>query len=74
MDELNALPIRGRVHTYHSGGYVRPLSYNKDVNMGLIRHLKEIEWLNRGSRIVVFEINMINLNIGLLIGTKYLIS
>ncbi|XP_032292289.1 polycystin-2-like protein 1 isoform X1 [Drosophila virilis] len=70
MDELNALPIQGRVHTYHSGGYVRPLSYNKDVNMGLIRHLKEIEWLNRGSRVVAFEINMINLNMGLLIGTK----
>ncbi|XP_064542477.1 polycystin-2-like protein 1 [Drosophila montana] len=70
MDELNALPIRGRVHTYHSGGYVRPLSYNKDVNMGLIRHLKKIEWLNRGSRVVVLEMNMINLNLDLIIATK----
>ncbi|XP_032590721.1 polycystic kidney disease 2-like 1 protein isoform X2 [Drosophila grimshawi] len=70
MKQLKVSPIRGVVHTYASGGYVQQLSFKKDVNVGVIRHLKNIKWLDRASRLVVFELKLINLNLDLLQSIK----
>lgn len=70
MDELHAKPIVAPLHTYHSGGYVKLLSYEPYYSLNIVKRLRSIKWLDRASRLVVLELNMINLNLDLILSTK----
>lgn len=71
MDELETKPIEAPLHTYHSGGYVKLLSYEAHQSLAIIRRLRSIKWLDRASRLVLLELNMINLNMDLILSTKW---
>ncbi|XP_017865444.1 PREDICTED: polycystic kidney disease 2-like 2 protein [Drosophila arizonae] len=70
MDELETKPIEAPLHTYHTGGYVKLLSYEAHKSLAIVRHLRSIKWLDRASRLVLLEMNMINLNMDLILSTK----
>lgn len=71
MKELQTNPIKGTLLTYPTGGYVKLLSYRGDTSLAIIRHLRKIKWLDRASRVVLLELNMINLSLDLILSTKY---
>ncbi|XP_034478712.1 polycystin-2-like [Drosophila innubila] len=70
MSELGVTSIKGRVNTYNSGGYVQSLTYEKDINIETLRHLNNSKWLDRNSRVVLFEFSIINLNLNVLQSIK----
>ncbi|XP_030387667.1 polycystin-2-like [Scaptodrosophila lebanonensis] len=59
---LGITTLTGSVHTYSSAGYVQNLTYDKEENYRIVRELKKINWLDRGSRLAVLEFNTYNMN------------
>ncbi|TDG51539.1 hypothetical protein AWZ03_001999 [Drosophila navojoa] len=70
MDELQAEPIKATLHSYSSGGYVKLLSYEPFESLAIIQRLRSEKWLDRASRLVLLELNMLNLNMDLILSIK----
>ncbi|XP_017065358.2 uncharacterized protein LOC108104034 [Drosophila eugracilis] len=62
MNELDSTPIWTVLAFYRTGGYTVNLDYEKDKNLKIIRDLKEVHWLDRGSRLCLVEFNLFNEN------------
>ncbi|XP_043950395.1 polycystic kidney disease 2-like 2 protein isoform X2 [Drosophila biarmipes] len=62
MNDLDSTPIWTVLAFYRSGGYTVDLEYDKDKNLKIISDLKEIHWLDRGSRLCLVEFNLYNEN------------
>ncbi|XP_011194256.2 polycystic kidney disease 2-like 2 protein [Zeugodacus cucurbitae] len=67
---LSTMPIDGRIHTYWGGGFVQNLDRNINVTWPLIESLDQLEWLDRGTRLMAFEFTLYNKNTDLLNNVK----
>ncbi|KAH8416042.1 hypothetical protein KR222_007175, partial [Zaprionus bogoriensis] len=70
LRQLRALAVSGRVNSYTTGGYVQSLSMEKDLSLGLVRHLQKIKWVDEATRLLIFEFNMLNINLSIMQGIK----
>jgi len=55
-------PIRGKIATYPSGGYVADLTQHADQASSLIQDLEAIHWIDQYTRAVLVEFNVLNPN------------
>ncbi|XP_017012069.2 polycystin-2 [Drosophila takahashii] len=62
MNDLDSTPIWTVLAFYRTGGYTVNLDYDKDKNLKTISELKDIHWLDRGSRLCLVEFNLFNEN------------
>ncbi|XP_016926743.2 polycystin-2-like protein 2 [Drosophila suzukii] len=62
MNDLDSTPIWTVLAFYRTGGYTVNLDYDKDRNLKTISDLKDIHWLDRGSRLCLVEFNLFNEN------------
>ncbi|XP_052852541.1 polycystic kidney disease 2-like 2 protein [Drosophila gunungcola] len=62
MNDLDSTPIWTVLAFYRTGGYTVNLDYDKEENLKTIRDLKNIHWLDRGSRLSLIEFNLYNEN------------
>ncbi|XP_033243673.1 polycystic kidney disease 2-like 2 protein isoform X1 [Drosophila miranda] len=62
MGEVEATPFWTLLAYYSSGGYTVDLTYDKDINLQKINDLKNINWLDRSSRLCMVEFNLFNEN------------
>ncbi|XP_012159700.1 polycystic kidney disease 2-like 2 protein [Ceratitis capitata] len=68
--ELGTMPLTGRMHTYYGGGFVQSLDRNLDESLSLIDSLAQLEWLDRGTRLMIFEFTLFNRNTDLFNNVK----
>ncbi|XP_017116014.1 polycystic kidney disease 2-like 2 protein [Drosophila elegans] len=62
MNDLDSTPIWTVLAFYRTGGYTVDLDYDKEKNLKTITDLKNIHWLDRGSRLSLIEFNLYNEN------------
>ncbi|XP_017836682.1 polycystin-2-like [Drosophila busckii] len=70
IDELDATAIYGEINTYDTGGYVQQLTYNYEKNVIIINELRNKTWIDRASRLLLLEFNLINVNKELLMNVR----
>lgn len=68
--ELCTIEIPGYFHSYSNGAYEQKLSMETYESLAEVQRLKQIKWLDRASRLVVFEFNIINFNLNILQSIK----
>ncbi|KAH8371344.1 hypothetical protein KR093_007013, partial [Drosophila rubida] len=68
--ELGATTVHGRINSYLTGGYIQSLTFSESENRDIIRGLKESKWLDRGSRLVLLEFAIFNINLQVIITVK----
>ncbi|KAM7361435.1 polycystic kidney disease 2 [Cochliomyia hominivorax] len=72
MSELQVFPIRGEIKKYYGAGYVVDLSYNFEKNKQIFEDLKRNKWINRGTRLVILEFVLFNINTNIFNNVKML--
>lgn len=55
---------------YHSGGYTENLDFKKAENRKIIKKLRDSEWIDRGTRLVIVEMAFFNANLKLFCEAK----
>ncbi|XP_053961010.1 polycystic kidney disease 2-like 1 protein [Anastrepha ludens] len=58
--ELSSMPINGRIHYYWGGSYVQYFRRNKDETVSILLDLQRLGWLDRGTRLMVYEFTLFN--------------
>nr|XP_014103209.1 polycystic kidney disease 2-like 1 protein [Bactrocera oleae] len=69
---LSTMSIRGRIHTYWGGGFVQNLDRTFNESLPLIESLAQLDWLDRGTRLMIFEFTLYNNNTDLFNNVKIL--
>lgn len=64
------MSIRGRIHTYWGGGFVQNLDRTFNESLPLIESLAQLDWLDRGTRLMIFEFTLYNNNTDLFNNVK----
>lgn len=59
------------IFNYHAGGYIVNLDFSKDENLKIIKRLRESDWIDRGTRLVIVEMGFFNGNLKLYCEAKY---
>uniref|UniRef100_A0A1A9UTI0 Uncharacterized protein n=1 Tax=Glossina austeni TaxID=7395 RepID=A0A1A9UTI0_GLOAU len=70
--QLDAIALKGEIAHYYGGGYVQMLTYEREANQKIFDNLKDIKWIDRGSRIVILEFVLLNANAYMLDNVKIL--
>ncbi|XP_023346219.1 polycystic kidney disease 2-like 1 protein isoform X2 [Eurytemora carolleeae] len=65
QDLIQGIPFQGQLTTYGQGGYSQNLSFNKSINIYIIKELKSFRWINQGTRLVTIEFSTYNANVNL---------
>ena len=65
-EELNNLPSWARHHIYDGGGYVLDLGYDKPTAIRMMEAVKDKDWIDRRTRAVLLEFQVLNLNTNLM--------
>ncbi|XP_037884726.1 polycystin-2 [Glossina fuscipes] len=70
--QLDAITLKGQIAYYYGGGYVQMLTYEREANQKIFDNLKDIKWIDRGTRIVILEFVLLNSNAYMLDNVKIL--
>ncbi|XP_036328587.1 polycystic kidney disease 2-like 1 protein [Rhagoletis pomonella] len=70
--DLDTMPVSGRMHTYWGGGFVQHLSRDLNASLDLVVALAQLGWLDRGTRLIIFEFTLYNHNTDLFNNVKIL--
>uniref|UniRef100_A0A1B0G6D7 Uncharacterized protein n=1 Tax=Glossina morsitans morsitans TaxID=37546 RepID=A0A1B0G6D7_GLOMM len=70
--QLDAITLKGEIAYYYGGGYVQMLTYEREANQKIFDNLKDIKWIDRGTRIVILEFVLLNSNAYMLENVKIL--
>ena len=62
---LKSIPFWGNLATYEGGGYVANLGQNLTFAKGMLKDLKTNMWVDRYTRAVFVELNVLNIQSGL---------
>ena len=65
-EELNNLPSWAQHHIYDGGGYVLDLGYDKPTAIRMMEGVKDKDWIDRRTRAVLLEFQVLNLNTNLM--------
>ena len=65
-EELNNLPSWAQHHIYDGGGYVLDLGYDKPTAIRMMEDVKDKDWIDRRTRVVLLEFQVLNLNTNLM--------
>ena len=65
-DELNNFPSWAQHHLYDGGGYVLDLGYDKPTAIRMMEDVKDKDWIDRRTRAVLLEFQVLNLNTNLM--------
>ena len=65
-EELNNLPLWAQHHIYDGGGYVLDLGYDKPTAIRMMEGVKDKNWIDRRTRVVLLEFQFLNLNTNLM--------
>lgn len=64
--ELKNFPSFAQHHLYDGGGYVLDLGYDKPTAIRMIEDVKDKDWIDRRTRAVLLEFQVLNLNTNLM--------
>ena len=64
--ELNNYPSWAQHHLYDGGGYVLDLGYDRPTAMRMMEDVKDKNWIDRRTRAVLLEFQVMNLNSNLM--------
>lgn len=64
--ELNNYPSWAQHHPYDGGGYVLDLGYDRPTAMRMMEDVKDKNWIDRRTRAVLLEFQVMNLNSNLI--------
>lgn len=59
------------IFDYHAGGYIVNLDFNKEDSRKIIQKLRDSDWIDRGTRLVIVEMGFFNGNLKLYCEAKY---
>ena len=65
-EELNNVPSWAQHHIYDGGGYVLDLGYDKPTAIRMMEGVKDKDWIDRRTRAVLLEFQVLNLNTNLM--------
>ena len=65
-EELNNLPSWTQHNRYDGGGYVLDLGYDKPTAIRMMEGVKDKDWIDRRTRAVLLEFQVLNLNTNLM--------
>ena len=65
-EELNNFPSRAQHHVYSGGGYVLDLGYDKPTAIRMMEAVKDKDWIDRRTRAILLEFQVLNLNTNLM--------
>ena len=65
-EELNNFPSWAQHHTYDGGGYVLDLGYDKPTAIRMMEGVKDKDWIDRRTRAILLEFQVLNLNTNLM--------
>ncbi|XP_032592165.1 polycystic kidney disease 2-like 1 protein [Drosophila grimshawi] len=72
--EAGAMPVFGEIKTYLGAGYIKSFSYDNDENIEMAESIKYIDWIDRGTRMVMLEFNMYHVNTYLFQSTRLFVE
>ena len=64
--ELNNFPSWAQQHIYDGGGYVLDLGYDKPTAIRMMEGVKDKDWIDRRTRAILLEFQVLNLNTNLM--------
>ncbi|XP_078351498.1 polycystin family receptor for egg jelly-like isoform X1 [Oculina patagonica] len=65
-EELNNFPSWAQHHIYDGGGYVLDLGYDKPTAIRMMEGVKDKDWIDRRTRAILLEFQVLNLNTNLM--------
>ena len=65
-EELNNFPSWAQHHVYDGGGYVLDLGYDKPTAIRMMEDVKDNDWIDRRTRAILLEFQVLNLNTNLM--------
>ncbi|XP_022808988.1 polycystic kidney disease protein 1-like 2 [Stylophora pistillata] len=65
-EELNNFPSWAQHHIYGGGGYVLDLGYDKATAIRMMEGVKDKDWIDRRTRAILLEFQVLNLNTNLM--------
>lgn len=65
-EELNNFPSLAQHHLYDGGGYVLDLGYDKPTAIRMMEDVKDKDWIDRRTRAILLEFQVLNLNTNLM--------
>ncbi|XP_065358834.1 polycystin-2-like protein 2 [Calliphora vicina] len=60
--ELQVNVVHGQITKYYGAGYVQELSYDFEENRKILENLKANKWIDRGTRMIILEFVLFNIN------------
>ena len=70
-EQTDTVPKWGQFSSYHGGGFVADLGYEKDTGFSIIENLQNNNWLDKQTRVVIMEFSVFNPSVNTLAVATY---
>ncbi|XP_034472034.1 polycystic kidney disease 2-like 1 protein [Drosophila innubila] len=74
MSKAGATPLWGEFEIYSGAGYITNFSYDNEENIQLVKKLRQENWINHGTRLLLLEFSLYHVNTRLFELVKFMVE